>query len=1446
MAQPNPSSGHPSSYHTNVNRAKTQKWVDAKSYSYDGDDWGDVDDYDEYDNYEAPPKPTGLRKRGQSTSQPPEETHPALSASNQSFQEQGGQSQNDPKSHSPQQKYGLRSVTKPQTHLQTQTILPRSDSYDHEDERRVFSAGDSQHYMSTTPTALQAPQTPKNQPAYVNDHPNPPDLDQSDPFPQPLNILNNYNTKRQNRLSNDLPSSPSDAFQSQSMRKRTQSATAKDFASNVEDRRELSPPAAVPPLQTQGTSHDSRPSSGYPPRSPGHPPRKSSMSQKTTPTLPTQGPQSPSSIASQGDVPVPHRERSESSASAGRIIRPADIYRRMQEEREKEKQSQDSTKASTDASAYRKGERPVLDNRQHSESSQGVRAPTLDPVAERKTEHGLQMNEFQPKFDASPGVQDREKQRTTSKTFEIKKPTPGKAIKNEASGGPLLPDVTRMSGFGDSFLNDHFGQDSHAPFLQPSESQSRAKPQERSEGNRNSGLQHQPSKGFTSAVQQSFDDAQDQVPPTPTSTVGSTIGRSASGGTSMVSPIISREPSTAVHNWNTQLPGIDDLSEREDQQSRPITSDSLGTPTHKTPTSFLPSESHHELTEQSPRSFIPGHRRDMSTPSPDNSPARSPAIEGNRPLRQPQEVELAETTPTPTDTTLSTSNSFRDSERDVEAFNSTVPDDVTKTDRTGLNPTSRNQSTGLGGFESAVVPESPVSPMRNFAGRRTDSSGSGRVRNLADRFESHSRPDSAHSSTPRTSIIAQTIPSKDDLPRPVNERQETFRPQLPGGWESSASIAPSMVARKPSSLDTGRFQERSIPGMSGSSYSRAEEAPSSASQIKDVSSSAISAVAEAGTALAEAFSAAVGMENPDHYTSVPHEATGEDEQGSKVHPPARDRTASVNTVIHPEGSTPYMPLSRDDETSTAAPTPLPKDTPKLHGSSYFPVATTDRDASNANSDQTGQRSCLPPLSTASVSLQYESDRLRREIVKDLDSHMASEPTTAESDSPYQASSKYSANDISRFQTTESEARQARESSVLPQEYGDYWDDDKSEDGSVVDGLRVGQLPDAVDAQRRPGPAALGDPFEKTTPAHSAPSRGVDGAQMAQEKPHTVQHRFSWEQPLHDLNHPSAGSQEAQNAPTSDFLRSAVYPEGHLTSAHKLPTDPSENNEKSLGADSKMPVNDSVPGKPTMSPSTPAELAFAQPVPGLGNAERDPATYPDNMGGLEAGQSSAKKQSIESLSPDHTSSVSSSRNVNRVVEQGQPEESQHMSEPSTAIAAKNGGFPEPPAPASAQPKIPAFREILALKAPTDRIRAYNEARAQFAGLNIGLAYWLATMVSEQPEHADVLTAQGRSTPNYGSSLPRSKTTGQPYSLNANALSSGPISDNSSGAVGGLNSQGFSPAGGAVPKISGQQVQARSKELLHSAGVFGGKANVAAKGLFSKGKSKLRGASGAEKV
>ncbi|KAF2030294.1 hypothetical protein EK21DRAFT_100516 [Setomelanomma holmii] len=57
------SAGQPVSFKTNVNRAKTKKWVTAKKNAYDGDDWGGYDEYDEYGaDEEEPPQPSTAQR----------------------------------------------------------------------------------------------------------------------------------------------------------------------------------------------------------------------------------------------------------------------------------------------------------------------------------------------------------------------------------------------------------------------------------------------------------------------------------------------------------------------------------------------------------------------------------------------------------------------------------------------------------------------------------------------------------------------------------------------------------------------------------------------------------------------------------------------------------------------------------------------------------------------------------------------------------------------------------------------------------------------------------------------------------------------------------------------------------------------------------------------------------------------------------------------------------------------------------------------------------------------------------------------------------------------------------------------------------------------------------------------------------------------------------------
>src|ERR1700760_311038 len=54
-APPISSSLAPSSFKTDVNRNKTRKWIEAKSASYGGDDWGEYDQEDEYGVEQTPP-----------------------------------------------------------------------------------------------------------------------------------------------------------------------------------------------------------------------------------------------------------------------------------------------------------------------------------------------------------------------------------------------------------------------------------------------------------------------------------------------------------------------------------------------------------------------------------------------------------------------------------------------------------------------------------------------------------------------------------------------------------------------------------------------------------------------------------------------------------------------------------------------------------------------------------------------------------------------------------------------------------------------------------------------------------------------------------------------------------------------------------------------------------------------------------------------------------------------------------------------------------------------------------------------------------------------------------------------------------------------------------------------------------------------------------------------
>lgn len=338
------SGGQPPSFKTNVNRAKTKRWVEAKSYTYDGDDWGDADEYDEYGGYEEPPlpqKPTGLRQQGQSAhavSQSP------YAGPTDPYQRPGGNVMPGYTNMGGPQKAGLRSATNPQPHISMN--LARSNSFDRGDEKRAFSAGGLPPAQQQFNTQGQTHDGPNIQSPTQFD-PNTMRSAQSDP--------RRTNPEQQNQFYPDQAARGTDArydgqaHSQESMYpqeprypntdSRTQSMTSNNSATDIHNRRDFTPSALPQPLHTRSSpSPDSRLASH-------HPPRKSSLSQTSQPQLPPSN-----QTVTFPDPQVVQRGRTGSNADKPLpFVRPSDIYKRMQEEKERERQSQESSRPSMDA-----------------------------------------------------------------------------------------------------------------------------------------------------------------------------------------------------------------------------------------------------------------------------------------------------------------------------------------------------------------------------------------------------------------------------------------------------------------------------------------------------------------------------------------------------------------------------------------------------------------------------------------------------------------------------------------------------------------------------------------------------------------------------------------------------------------------------------------------------------------------------------------------------------------------------------------------------------------------------------------------------------------------------------------------------------------------------------------------------------------------------------------
>lgn len=1593
MSYPPPAGGPPPSFKTNVHRAKTKRWVEAKSYSYDGDDWGDADGYDEYGGYgepvtPAPQKPTGLRQRGQSATQPVQaqaESHRVLpDQERRGYGNMGGSSL-------PQKYYGTRSATNPQP--QATTNLARSTSFDCGDDGRTFSraslqqaprafhesrhllpreiAHDTSYHEGSTfpqeqntpdisqqgahhPTSGQqeSPQvfrssrmmTQSHQPqSLVQFHSDRQSSEQDESEPQSLHSHGYISSDRQFQDPQN-PRSPigargaavPDQSHPSSLQDRTQSMTSSNSSLDFQSRRDFSPSAVPPPLHPKGSPSPRRSSDSY--ASSQFPLRKSSLSQGTPSTVPVteEAASSLNSSAVSGNDNTDRKDRVGGNDSSKPLpfVRPADIYKRMHEEKERARRLQESSSKSLELSTDTASENG---NYKSSDSEKPFLSTISRDLAVIQGGSNASGNETQLNQGLKIGlepVEERNSQYVSKKHSEADQKS---AVPNETTSPvgvqdvsrPVLPDVTRMSGFGDLFSSStSIAEGQSRPSSQASMSSStQVTPQASSQNATAKILQHRPSVGFRSVVHQAFDRTEDQMPATPSSTADSTVDRSTSGGTSVISPIISRGPSIAA--------GTRGVEGRERRPTTPpthtdsvigvnvspLSSRSLGTPKQVTRKPSPTQSPVSGLEGPTPPSFIPGHRRETSTPSPKNSPARTPALEASTQFRQPQKAELAFVTPT---------EPAFPSDSDYRSLDSAPTRD------TAPNAGESNLSGGSPGSRSQLIsPVLSISPDTSFKSKgdgallpptisdepprsRADSPSKNRVRDLAERFESgnHSRRESDHSQSQPASLHSAYLQRNENLlqARPLVDRSESFRPRLPGGWESFASNIPTKVQAEVKNDETNLQQHtisritrddsddipsapvtaRFAPTESENSAFGPPGHPQTHTEIASASQNPFAAVAAAGSALAGALVAAAGLE---HHDSDPHglngeslsnesEKTEEDNLLEKSVDPKLNHNVSTNTVMNPEALPHPATLNMEDEVPSEVSTPPLTElhqsvedierTPGNLEATAFPKKLESADLTFGEG-AAGSRNqvMLSPLSTDTKGHQYESDRLRREIVKNLGSQGISEPTTAESNSPGQ--------DDLRLSDDLDKRPRGHDSMIIPSEYDSYWNGSNS-GGEMSRSSSNPPLPEdsvnrASDLHVSPTKPLLLVRTQQTTciDANAEPAASPN-------RPNIHPHQFSWEKDSDEVRMPFLQSSESQpkDAPEDSLHEWNL---GHSrgpteSSARLIPLGSNLQNYDSNAGGVRLVDENPIQATQSHSPETSQTLLPAQDESKLlhrsrGNSSEpigeeydEKETPPSYRGSEETSKQTPASTEVHQpkVAGDRNYTAEAGLATTNKLETSQDERyvgaSQQGIVASTAQT-ENERLPLPLPPPSAQPKIRPFREILALKTPEERTRAYNETRGQFANLDIGLAHWLTVSLNEFPEHADLLS--GPQMPLVGhtnqSSTPsplRAKISGlraagaqtipQPYYqqyLGASQQTSVTVAPGGQNITGNNSSQSFSP-GGASNKLSSQHVQAKGKDLLHSAGVFGGKANTAAKGFFSKGRNRLRSSGIVDKV
>jgi len=1178
-------------------------------------------------------------------------------------------------------------------------------------------------------------------------------------------------------------------------------------------RRDFSQPSQVPqPLHAQQSPAAIRPSSA----GVAFPPRKSSMgptetqAQGPAPTQPSVAP------AMGTDKPLPANVP---------FIRPSDIYKRMQEAQEKERQSMDSSRPSMDSlqrPGSSGGEQNWLPANVTEMSQQTGRGQSLGTVVEgaESAQNQAWSHDTPQRNQSLPQAVEQDHHSIYELSATPKKmPMADQSLENTPERVPLqtsLPRVSRIaSGFGDDFWSSTgLGADTQTNSEAPTAETWRdgmMKPAAPSESPQAEELlpatSYNPPPGLQTVVSQAFDRTDDNFTPISQSnsqTLGSEISRSNTDSTAGISPIMSRVPSAATAESRQRA------NEHHEPTVTPIAEETLreiSTPGHS--------------RNASNDTTGPTHRQEMYAPSPKGSPARAPVLANTRRLSHPMTAEVGHVDEQHEQIPIGPDYA----EREVD-----LAQQATSHNQAGSPELIAAASDARAGFlqtHAFPEPSSPQANTRSFprntatltsptvtsptiSGR--ESPAAGRVRDLAGRFneiQDASRRNSQTSLSSKASLSSwkqgdeglalrktRTLESpvmessgtfgqsKDDL-RPQLAPQASFRPHLPGEWVSTTNLNVQTPPAAPSPTLSSHSDTPKAPMTATERTEQVDFTPTTARRslrqagpqdAMEDSHSPIDALKAAGAALAASLMGSAGTVHHESRDFAQPAAPSEEDMEAGRAPPRRSGDVHMRPLISD-----MLDMS---VASSIAPTPaanygLGSELPE-RSSTYFPrveepsshrVPGSSEDEDDYDYDYDDE--------------EMESDRLRREIERSL----TPQPPRAQHD----------------------------------EESEDEWERDDEELRDQVDrDQQALDAPQHLEQHQR----AENIPVEEIVPAmpHQHEQQIVVPTIHGPEhdsRPGMLDQRFSWEE------------RKNRDSTTAMFNPAALGPEldRPRTPLHVVNANVSEESLTSPAVEHVPEPAPVVEMDPDNLSSPVEQMRELEPVAIPNEAT---STQPDSH--RDQVPREHEEEETTTTSPPHSPVLASPRSNDQKALPISPgelgQEQREHARPATATTVDG------------QPRIVPFREILAIRDASTRIEAYQNTRQQFADMDTGLRSWLSTTIAAHPEHAHIAT----DSPNLLSSTASIRHKPAPSIMKiAKGLGGSRADEAQSVASPTKSTDPSSPQQNNAYGVNVDKMSSKGKDLLQTAGKLGGKGMTGAKGWLAKGRQKLReSGSGVDKV